>query len=195
MRMIRPLAVLAAAAALAACVAPVPPGCAALPGGGRYCLQRSDTVAQFAVTQEVHVGAGGRDDMLIASVEADAAGLRFAGLTPLGQKILVVAYDNREVHAELAPGVDKRLDPALLLALLQLALWPEPAVAAGLAPPLRLGEQGTRREVRDGDRVLLAIERKGEPPACRHLDIDVKDLGLTLRIDTLPDGPDGGTRP
>ena len=93
--------------------------CAALPAGGRYCLQATADVPPFDVQQKVDVAFGGRTDTIIAQVETDSLGMRFVGTTPFGQKLVQLSFDNDRVTVEAAQM--KGLDPVLLLALVQAA--------------------------------------------------------------------------
>lgn len=192
---LRYLAATAGLGALLACAPSTPDNCAGLPGGGRYCLQPSGAAAPFDALQSVTIEAGGRRHTLIASIESDASGIRVAALTPFGQKLFALAYDNTGVRLEAAPPADLRLDPTLLLALLQLAQWPGRATAAGLAPPLRLESEGGRRRVVDGDRVLLLIERDGQAPPYRRLRIAAPAFGYAVEVETLPADISTGTTP
>uniref|UniRef100_UPI00272DE7F4 DUF3261 domain-containing protein n=1 Tax=Propionivibrio sp. TaxID=2212460 RepID=UPI00272DE7F4 len=71
--------------------------CTTLPGGPRYCLQTTDSIVPFDVQQKVDVSFDSRRETMIAQLEADAGGIRFAGMTPFGQKLLQVSFDNRDV--------------------------------------------------------------------------------------------------
>ena len=159
------------------------PHCAALIGGGEYCLQPTTALAPFELMQKVDVRFRRRRETLIVEVEADADGLRFAGLTPFGHKLLQVGYDNRQATATLLP--DSRLRPSLLIALLQLAQWPADAVRAGLQAPLTLEERADQRRIIFRDEATLTIDYLGEAPHRRmHLTIPAADLELD--IENLP---------
>lgn len=151
---------------LAACQ-PAAPGCARLPGGGSYCLQ-SVGGPSFATLQQSVLSAGGQRLTLLTRIESDSHGLRFAGITPLGQTLLLVSWENGKLRAELPPALASRIDPALLPALVQLATWPVAAIRAGLSPDLELVEDGQRRRLRrtgtGGDEDLLDISWEGNLP-------------------------------
>lgn len=135
--------------ALAGCQ-PQQPGCARLPGGGAYCLQ-SGTAPAFSTLQQSTISAGEQRQTLLTRIESDARGLRFAGMTPLGQTLFFVSWENAILHADLPPVIASRLDPAILPALVQIAMWPPAAVRAGLSPELELIEEAGRRQVRRKD--------------------------------------------
>lgn len=142
----RLIVLFAAILALAACQ-PQQPGCARLPGGGAYCLQ-SGTAPVFATLQQSTMSAGGQRHTLLTRIESDTRGLRFAGMTPLGQTLFFISWENAELRSELPPAFASRLDPAILPALIQIAMWPAATVRAGLSPELELIEEAGRRRVR-----------------------------------------------
>ncbi|MGH6627205.1 MAG: DUF3261 domain-containing protein [Burkholderiaceae bacterium] len=167
--------------------------CAALPGGGRYCLQPTAAVAAFEVEQKVEATFSGRRETLIASIEADAQRLSFVGLTPFGHKLVHVVYNNQAASAITL--ADQRLDPALLLALLQLTLWPADAVRAGLTPPLTLEERPGLRRILSGDQALMSVSYTGAQPPYQQmrialppasLDLDVQSLALPSEVEPEP---------
>jgi hypothetical protein len=178
------LFVLALLLAIAACAGP-DTRCASLPGGGRYCLQPTTAIAPFEAQQKVEAAFGGRRETMIAEIEADANGMRLVVLTPFGQKLVQIGFDNRDAQAMTRP--DPRLDPALILALLQLALWPAEAVRAGLGERLALEEfDGQRRILMDGN-AILAVRYVGTAAPYRRLHLVLPSAGLELDVETLLD--------
>lgn len=177
---------LVALLATAACSEP-DPQCPALIGGGSYCLQPTTAVAPFDVQQKVESRFRDRRDTLIVELEVDAAGLRFAGLTPFGQKLIQLSYDNRNASATTIP--DSRISPALLVALLQLTQWPAEAVRAGLEAPLTLEENGNQRRILNRGEPTLTIDYgHGQPPWRKiHMTVHAADLELTIEpLDAAP---------
>lgn len=158
--------------------------CAELPWGGRYCLQPTTAIAPFEAQQKVEVSFNGRHETMIVDIEADTNGLQFVGLTPFGHKLVQVSYDNREAKAATLP--DARLDPALLVALLQLALWPADAVRAGLGAPLVLEEGGGQRRILANDKLVLDINYADVLVPHRRLHLALPSAGLELNVVTLP---------
>lgn len=139
--------------------------CSVLPGGIRYCLQTTAAIEPFDVQQKVDIAFNGRQETMIALLEADAEGVRLAGMTPFGQKLLQIAFDNRDVSAETPPG--QGANAALLLAVVQLAMWPAERVRAGLVDSGSIDlidEPGLRRIVKDGSDVVLIKYTRGRPP-------------------------------
>lgn len=158
--------------------------CATLFGGGSYCLQPTTALAPFDAQQKVEASFRGRRETMIVEIENDADSLRFVGLTPFGHKLIQVSYDNRVASAATLP--DQRLSPALLIALLQIALWPTDAVRAGLEAPLTLEEDAKGRRILNGGELTLSIEHNGEHPPWRQMQLTIHSAGLELSIEALP---------
>lgn len=161
----RLIVLLVLALALGACQ-PEKPGCAGLPGGGSYCLQNGGP--HFSTLQQSVLSAGEQRLTLITRIENDANGLRFAGITPLGQTLISVSWENDKLRADLPPALASRLDPAFLPALTQMALWPADQVRAGLSPELVLIEKNNGRQLRrknaDHAELMLDISWEGNLP-------------------------------
>jgi len=156
--------------------------CAQLPGGARYCLQPTSLLAPFEVQQKLEITYGGQRETLIVELEVDANGMRFAGLTPFGQKLVQASYDNRTVTASRLP--DKRLPPALVLAMLQMAWWPAANVRAGLGDAAVLDEGGGQRTISADGKLLVEVGYTGGPPA-RDMHIAFPPAGIEIDITTL----------
>lgn len=179
----RRLAVAWVAALLAAACAPQAPNCASLPGGARYCLQTAEGIAPFEVQQKVDIVFNGRHETMIMQLEVDATGMRLAGLTPLGQSLLQASFASGEIRAS-GPALEK-LDPALLLALVQLASWDADRVRVGLGDSAELEESDAQRSlVKDGKAVLRIGYTRGLPPT-GDMEIALPGTGVEFRIVTL----------
>ena len=170
--------------ALTGC-SPYDPKCANLLGSGRYCLQSTTVVTAFDVQQKVTLLRGSQSDTLIVELEVDPSGLRMVGVTPFGHKLIELNYDNQTVKASTTP--DTRLSPTLLVALLQMALWPQASVREGLQTPLTLEDKGTQRRIMHGSNPVLTITHDNAPPPYRQLQMTLHAADLELRIETLDD--------
>lgn len=175
---------------LTAC-APAAPGCANLPGGGSYCLQNG-AGPNFSTLQQSVLTAGKQRMTLLTRIENDARGLRFAGMSPLGQTLLFVSWENGILRADLPPEMAARLDPALFPAMVQIAMWPVEAVRAGLSPELELIAEPNRRRLRPkdagSDSDILDISWEGNLPYQR-LQI-VAPAGMRIDARALDDAED-----
>lgn len=178
--------------ALSACGEFAPPrddSCVGMIGGGSYCLQPSSTLAPFAAQQKVDANFRGHHETLIVDIENDADGLRFVALTPFGQKLLQLSYDNHTTNAAKLPGIktDSRLSPAMLVALLQITLWPAEAVRRGLAAPLTLEENAGRRILANAGVPILSIEYRGAGAPWQLMHLNIPQLGIDIDVETLPE--------
>ena len=165
------------------------PRCASLPGGGRYCLQPTAAVQPFDAQQKVNFSFDERREITIVELEVDADGMRFAALTPFGNTVMQAEYDNRQVNIGTWP--DRRLQPAMLLALLQLALWPAESVRAGLQDSLTLEESGGTRRFTAAGETMLTIIRVGETAPYHNMQFEIPAYRLSVDIESLPQGKAG----
>jgi len=160
-------------------------GCAILPGGGQYCLQSTSVVVPFEAQQKVEANFKGHHETMITELEVDAKGINFAGFTPFGQKLMQVSYDNQKVSGLASP--DKHLNPALLLALLQLSLWPADVARAGLSEPVVLREAAGNRYITHNGRLIMQVQYADNTLPYRALIITLPTIDMTLAIASLPE--------
>lgn len=180
--MIPGLLLLAIITCLTAC-APTSPHCASMPGGGRYCLQATSLAPEFEVQQQVLVRYRDKRDTMIASVENDAQHLDFVGLTPFGQKLIHMRYDNQAAIAMLSP--DKRIKPAMMLALLQLALWPAETVQQGLDEASLISTQDRERSITHKGKLVMHIHYENPAIPGADMQISLPEAALILEIKRL----------
>lgn len=159
------------------------PRCPNLPAGPRYCLQNTAAVAPHVALQDIRIRRGDLDERLIAQLEVDAEGMRLAGLTPMGQRVLEASFDNREARAESLAG--DRVDARALLSLVQLATWPAESVRAGLGDDCILAETPAMRRLQRDGRTIMAVARTGEPPNYQRLEITLPDAGMTVTVEAI----------
>lgn len=169
--------------------ASVGPGspCTGTPAGD-YCLQPTTAVAPFSALQRIDFSMGARHETLVANLEVDAAGLRLAGLTPLGQKVLQVAYDNRRVAIETSLP-ERVADASQIVALIQLALWPASSVRSGLQDDgVQVQEDGRMRRFVKNGQMFFSISREGEAPPYHRVVLQHPERDMTLTILDLAEG-------
>lgn len=169
--------------ALSACYGDSP-DCVRLSAAGRYCLATGPW-PEFAVEQHTVVTFQGNSTQMIARLEAGAVGLRFAGVTPLGQTLVKVSWENGKLRSEFPAGTPGRIDGGLFPALLQIALWPGPEVRRGLSAGLALIEEDHRRVVRDGDLDLLIVSWEGNTLPYARLRFEAPDAAMVIDAKTL----------
>lgn len=175
---------LVCAALIVAACAPTSENCARLSGNGRYCLLAGPW-PEFAAEQASVVTFKGKTLRMIARVAAGPDGLRFAGLTPLGQTLFQVSWENSKLHAELPPALDDRLDPALFPALLQIATWPTERIREGLSEGLELLDAPGRRVIRNSGEDILIVSWEGNHLPYARLRFEVPAAGLVIDSRTL----------
>lgn len=169
---------------LSACIQPKP-GCTALPGGGQYCLQPTSAMQPFEVQQKVEATFKGRHETMITEIEVNPNTFNFVGLTPFGQKLVHISYDNQSVITKTVP--DKRLDPTIMLALIQLSLWPAESVRMGLSKPLILEETDNQRSIIADKQVIMQMHYTDNAVPHQALKVTLPTMEMTLEIVSLPE--------
>jgi hypothetical protein len=171
---------------LSACATVPPPGCVGIDQNGYYCLQPTSALKAFAAAQSIGVSTPQARQDLLVMLEIDRQGLRAAVLSPLGQKLMELHYDNHNVVAASLTGQTERFSPELAVALIQLALWPASSVRQGLSPSITLDEQDGRRRVETVGGTLLIVRYDGKTPPYRSLEIDWRPAEMMIQVRTLP---------
>ncbi|MEO6709339.1 MAG: DUF3261 domain-containing protein [Planctomycetota bacterium] len=82
-----------------------------------------------SLEQIVHARFGDRKFSFHCLLEVDPQEVVLVGMTPMNTRAFTVTLRGKELSVELAPGTQLPVEPARILADLQLALWPEPHVA------------------------------------------------------------------
>jgi len=144
----------------------------------------------LSATQEVVFQLpDGRRETALAVVQNRGGTLDLVASTPLGQTLLALRAKDGTVTVDARIPIPGDLDPRALAALVQFALWPLDAVRAGLAPGVRVEEEGSRRTLLRQDRVVWTVAREGDAPPFRLLVLENPALGLTVQVRTLEDVP------
>ena len=92
-------------------------------------------------------------------VSATASRLLVVGSDMLGRRAMTLTWDGRTLDIEAAAWLPPELPARNIIADIMLVHWPLSAVRAGLGPPARLdAPTPDRREVRAGDRLVIAID-------------------------------------
>ena len=76
--------------------------CARLPAGGQFCLVDGPW-PEFTVEQATTVSYQDNSLHLITRLQSGREGLRFAGVTPLGQTIIQISWENGVLRSEMPP--------------------------------------------------------------------------------------------
>lgn len=171
--------------AVSSCSSSPSGACANLPDGGFYCLQSAATVPAFVLQQKADFNFGGQRQTLILSIESGADGIRLAGLTPFGHKVLELNYDNR--IASVSAQQDRRLSPELLIALLQITLWPADVVRNGLDPTPGLEDNKDIRQLLREGKPVMTIEHGRKNYNDYRIRMIISTIPLELTLEQLPD--------
>jgi hypothetical protein len=180
-----------AALLLAACRSAPPahvPGAATPtgPDATHPALAAPDAVGTRSATQVIHAAYGARSIVLRTMVETGPGKLDVVGVTATGQRVFTAHYDGRTIDAQKSPFVPDKLDPERVLADMQLALWPLPAVQAAFRERgLTVTEPfaGVRRMSR-GDALLAEVHYAGGDPWSGRLWFVNFEFDYSLTIDT-----------
>ena len=140
----------------------------------------------FFATQQVEFTLpGGHRELLLAAVENKGGVLSMVASTPMGQTLFTIRVQSGTATVDARVPLPAQLDPRLLPALVQFSLWPEEVLRAGLAPGVRLEQDGARRTLLRKGKVVWTVLREGEGPAYAGLTLENPAQGVTLRIRSL----------
>lgn len=109
--------------------------------------------------QVLHIAYGGDEHSLQCVVRDDATTLSLICLTGMGQRVFTLDYDGTALKTWRAPFAPDAIDPQRIVADLQFAYWPLPALQqAWQNGSTRLVEPrpGLRRLIRD-DRIVAEV--------------------------------------
>lgn len=180
--MLRLIATAVALVLLVACAGPAPR--TAIDDTPLLRLAPAALGGTLALQQRLAFEHGGRSEIVDALVEADARSVRVV-IHGQGQVALRLAWDGQELTQTRAEWLPPQLSAERVLSDLQLVFWPAPAVSAALPPGWRLVQQGTARELRHGDELVIRIEN---PAPDRHVLHQLR-TGYRLGIHSVPVTP------
>jgi hypothetical protein len=176
---------------LAACHTAPPAPSSARPGTGASdathpALAAPDAAGARSATQVIHAAYGARSVVLRTVIETAPGKLEVVGVTATGQRVFSAHYDGKTIDARKSPFVPAQLDPERVLADMQLALWPLPAVQAAFHERgLTVTEPfaGLRRLTR-GDALLAEVHYATADPWAGRLWFVNFEFDYSLTIDT-----------
>jgi hypothetical protein len=145
----------------------------------RLCLPETGP-AFFALQELAFSFPGGRRELVVAAIENKGGAMNLVVSSPLGQTLFTVQVRGRAALVDARVPLPPGLDPQLLPALVQLALWPAEALRAGLEPGTTLEQDGPRRSLLHKGRVVWTVARDGA-----GLVLENPAQGLTVRVRTL----------
>ncbi|MBL6751629.1 MAG: DUF3261 domain-containing protein [Nevskia sp.] len=185
----RLLPVLGLAALLSACAAAPPSAEITQPPPQHPPLLPPASVDAPHQAEQVMRGAfGTRDFTLRCVVRATPAQIFVVGLTATGQRAFSVSWDGTAWDTRSAPMVPDSLRPDLLIADVQLALWPLPALQAAYAPAgWEVSEPGGGvRRLRQGGRIVAEVHYADPHPWNGRYWISNFRYSYSLEIEPAP---------
>lgn len=159
--------------------------CVSLARNGRYCLQPTTAITPFDVQQKVVFSINNHHETMVTELEVNAEAMQFIGLTPFGHELMHVNFNNEKAKAVMSP--DSRLDPTLMIAMIQLALWPVDSVRKGLEKPLVLEDSAGHRRYSANNQLVLEVSYASTIDPSNKLVLTFPAVGLMLDIETLPE--------
>jgi len=172
---------------LAGCRAPETATVQVAPGVP-FRLCRPETGPDFFANQEVVFRfPGGRQETVMAAIENRGGNLSLVASSAMGQTLFIVRVHGVAVTVDTRIPIPGDLDPRVLPALVEFALWPLEALGAGLGEGIRLEADGARRTLLRKGKVVWTVVREGDAPPFRSLVLDNPALGMSVHIRTLED--------
>ncbi|HEY9547675.1 MAG TPA: DUF3261 domain-containing protein [Solimonas sp.] len=153
------VAAVAACALLPACASLAPADDAASTSPPLPLLSPASLGASLQAEQVLHVAYGSDEHSLQCVVRDDAKSLSLICLTGMGQRVFTLDYDGSDLKTWRAPFAPDAIDPQRIVADLQFAYWPLPALKSAW----QIGETqvieprpGLRRLIH-GDRIVAEV--------------------------------------
>lgn len=153
--------------------------CPRLPGIGTYCIVEGPW-PDFETEEATTITYAGKPTQLITRTASGQDGVRFAGVTPLGQTLVNVSLESGIIRASLPPGMEGRIDGALFIALLQIAVWPAEDVRRGLQTGIALVDSPGKRVILRDDNDLLTITWEGNTLPYQRIRFEAPEARLTI---------------
>jgi hypothetical protein len=154
-------------------------------GPAPRALAPVSAVSPRSASQVIHAAYGDRAATLRTALEVSASDIRLVGVTATGQRLFSASYDGQAVSAERGTFVPADIQPERVLADMQLALWPLPALRQALGANYDVAEPfaGVRRLTRDG-RLVAEVHYAGDDPWSGRLWLVSFEHGYSLTVDT-----------
>lgn len=168
---------------LTGCAALDRPPCVVLAEQLQYCLQPPARAGNFTASQQVDVLWKHRKEVTLAELENEGEVFTMAVLSPMGQKLLQLKQVGNRV--ESLGGLASGFDTSVILALIQLALWPADDVVLGLGGEFTWFADHTHRYLESSGKVLMQSFVEGALPTPEVLLMRLPEHHLELTIRTL----------
>ncbi|MGN8158852.1 DUF3261 domain-containing protein [Salinisphaera sp. SWV1] len=135
--------------------------------------------------QQVTVHYHGHTRSLQVALRVVPNNLTLVGLSAMGQRVFTLDWNGQSIARGQGLDTGQRIPAKRILADLELAYWPLPALRKALVDPdLRLRQLGDTRTLWRGNKLLwLAYRGHGDP---WHSRLTVYDARLGYRLDVKP---------
>ena len=163
--------------------------CTHEPRGGEDAQPRAlapvAAISPRSASQVIHAAYGDRAVTLRTALEVDTGSLKLVGVTATGQRVFTASWDGKTVTAERGVFVPSQVEPERVLADMQLALWPLPALQTALGNSYEVVEPfpGVRRLKHRGQ-LIAEIHYAGDDPWSGRLWFVSFEHGYSLTVDT-----------
>ena len=144
--------------------------------------------ASISLQQHIRIEREGRVDELDAALEVDSDRLDMVGLA-LGQRILTLHYDGRQLTSWRHPLVPVELRGEDVLEDLQFTLWPVDAIRQALPSGWRIEESGRRRTLLLDGAPVMVIDYSAEPRWSGNIELANLRYQYRLTIQSAASGP------
>lgn len=162
-------------------------------------LEPAELGRSVAALQKVSGSRDGNEYVLLFQLEVDSQRLAMVGSTVGGNTLFSLEYHGGNLNTSVSPLVPAQVDPAWVLADLQLAFWPQSAVENGLAQSqFRLQYAPGSRELYHGLERLIRVEYSAGDPwsgpvLFKNYKFDYEYRIETLQQEALPNPRDTDT--
>jgi hypothetical protein len=155
---------------------------------GLFMLAPQAAGAELSLTQILRFSKGDKAFEALAAVELSRDLLSVAALGPMGNRVLALSWDGKNLEQERDPSIPAELPLVLILRDLQLALWPASALREALSGKgWSLEDAGHSRILRKDGRDVVRISYGGQDRWHSAIQFEHLTLGYRLDIQAVKD--------
>lgn len=149
-------------------------------------LAPADLERSLAALQKVSGERDGQQYVMLFQLEIDARHLAMVGSTVGGNTLFSLEYRDGKVNTSVSPLVPAQIDPAWVLADLQLVFWPQAAIERALAgSAFSLASSPGLRELYYRRERLIRVEYSSVDPWRGPVTLKNDKFDYEYRIETL----------
>jgi hypothetical protein len=131
---------------------------------GLPLLAPSTLGSERSVQQVLQAKFGDQKATLNAVLQVNRTQLQVIALNAVGMRVFTLVYDGVHLRAETLPGLPEQIEPERVLADLQLALWPLPALrAVALGSAWEIAEEAGLRTLKFKGELVAEVRYDGAP--------------------------------